>query len=82
MNAHIARATPLKQDRTSRQLEILAARSFDLADRVKTGELEFIDAVDIAYEAACWAGLTETAGNGFVQTVLATAFAAVPRGRQ
>ena len=69
-------------DRTSRQLEILAARSLDVADRVKAGEIEFIDAVDVAYEAACWSGLAETVGNDVVQTVLATAFAQVPRGRQ
>ena len=69
-----------KRDRASRQLEILAARSLDLADRVKAREIEFIDAVDLAYEAACWSGLTETVGNDLVQTVLATAFAQVPRG--
>jgi hypothetical protein len=71
-----------RNTQASRQLEILAARSLDLADRVKTGEIEFIDAVDIAYEAAYWAGLTETVGDDIVQTVLATAFATVPRGRQ
>jgi hypothetical protein len=74
-----ARAQLDPVDRTSRQLEILAARSLDLAARVKAGEIEFIDAVDIAYEAACWAGLTETVGNDIVQTLLATAFAHVPR---
>jgi hypothetical protein len=60
----------------------LRSRTLDLADRVNAGEIKFIDAVDLAYEAACWAGLIETVGDDIVQTVLATAFAPVPRGRQ
>ena len=47
----------------SRQLEILALRSLELADRVATGQVGFLDAVDLAYEAAVWAGLTETVGD-------------------
>jgi hypothetical protein len=39
-----------RKSRITRQLEILALRSFELADRVADGELELIDAVDVAYE--------------------------------
>jgi hypothetical protein len=61
-------------ERVTRQLEILALRAFDLADRVAAGEIELIDAVDIAYSAAQWAGLCEAAGDRVVQTVLHEAF--------
>jgi hypothetical protein len=63
----------------TRQLEILAMRSFELADRVADGEMLLIDAVDVAYEAAICAGLTETAGIDVVQAVLAEAFRSVRR---
>jgi hypothetical protein len=63
--------TPL----AARQLEILAQRSTELAERVAAGELMFIDAVDLAYSAAVWAGLVETIGDDKVQAVLAAAFA-------
>jgi hypothetical protein len=50
-------------------------RSLDLADRAATGELPFIEAVDLAYEAAIAAGLVDTIGDNIVQTTLAAAFA-------
>jgi hypothetical protein len=59
---------------TTRQLEVLAIRSLELADRVAAGEIALIDAVDLAYGAAVWAGLTEAVGDDVVQTVLAEAF--------
>jgi hypothetical protein len=61
--------------RSSRQLEILALRSLELADRVTAGEIAFLDAVDIAYDAAVWSGLTSTIGDDVVQATLAAAFA-------
>jgi hypothetical protein len=61
--------------RASRQLEILALRSLELADRVAVGEIAFLDAVDIAYDAAVWSGLTSTVGDDIVQATLAAAFA-------
>ena len=61
--------------RVTRQLEILALRSMELADRVAAGEIKFLDAVDLAYEAALWSGLTETVGDDIVQATLAAAFA-------
>jgi hypothetical protein len=74
----------------TRQLEILAQRSLELADRVAAGQLGFIDAVDLAYEAAVWAdlpnaidasGLIDTnihgaaTGDDIVQATIAAAFA-------
>jgi hypothetical protein len=66
-------------DRVRTQLKILAIRTGELADRVGAGELQFLDAVDVAYEAAVWAGLVETAGDDLVQRVLAAAFATARR---
>jgi hypothetical protein len=40
-----------------------------------TGQLHFLDAVDIAYEAALWSGLVKTVGDDIVQGVLSAAFA-------
>jgi hypothetical protein len=65
--------------RAARQLEILALRSLELADRVAEGEIPFLDAVDVAYEAATWAGLTETVGDDIVQATMAAAFANAKR---
>jgi hypothetical protein len=69
-----ANANTAHLQRTTRQLEILALRSFDLADRVAAGQLELIDGVDMALEAARWSGLTESVGNDVVQAVLTEAF--------
>jgi hypothetical protein len=66
-------------NKTTRQLEILAIRSFELADRVRAGELKLILAVDTAYEAAVCSGLMETVGDDVVQTVLSSAFAGLAR---
>ena len=62
-------------ERASRQLELLALRSLELADRVAAGEIAFLDAVDIACDAAVWSGLTSTVGDDIVQATLAAAFA-------
>jgi hypothetical protein len=63
----------------TRQLAILTQRSFELADRVASAELELIDGVDMAFEAARWSGLTEAIGNDAVQAILAEAFAGARR---
>jgi hypothetical protein len=63
----------------TRQLAILTLRSFELADRVAVGELELIDGVDMALEAARWSGLTESIGDDAVQAILAEAFAGAQR---
>jgi hypothetical protein len=72
---HREGAMSVRARRVTRQLEILALRSLELADRVAAGEIKFLDAVDVAYEAALWSGLTETAGDDIVQATLAAAFA-------
>jgi hypothetical protein len=61
--------------RATRRLEILALRTLEIADRVASGELRFLDGVDLAYDAACWSGLVESVGDDVVQVVLAAAFA-------
>jgi hypothetical protein len=66
---------PARKSRVTRQLEILALRSLELADRAAAGQLPFIDAVDMAYSAAQWAGLPESVGDAIVQATLAAAFA-------
>jgi hypothetical protein len=63
----------------TRQLAILTLRSFELADRVAVGELELIDGVDMALEAARWSGLTESIGDDAVQAILAETFAGAQR---
>jgi hypothetical protein len=73
--ASAAMTAVLAKNRTSRQLVVLALRSLELADRVAVGEIPFLDAVDMAYEAALWSGLTETVGDDIVQATLAAAFA-------
>jgi hypothetical protein len=73
--------------RVTRQLEILALRSVELADQVAAGQLSFLEAVDFAYSAAVWAGLPHAidrsglidnsviSGDDIVQATLAAAFA-------
>jgi hypothetical protein len=61
--------------RKTRQLEIFALRCLELADQVADGRLRFLDAVDLAYEAACWVGLAELVGDDVVQGCLAACFA-------
>jgi hypothetical protein len=62
-------------------LHVLAVRAGQLADRVRRGQLPFIEAVDMAYSAAQWSGLTESVGDDAVQMVLADAFANVQKGK-
>ena len=60
-------------------LDLLFVRACTLAGRVMAGDLGFIDAVDMAYSAADWAGLIDRYGDDTVQSVLAEAFMEVPR---
>jgi hypothetical protein len=76
-----------RQARVQRQLEILAHRSLELADRAAAGDIPFLDAVDVAYEAAIWADLPNAidgsglidikiiSGDDVVQATIAAAFA-------
>ena len=61
-------------------LDLLYDRCCTLADRVAAGELGFLDAVDIAWGAAEFAGTVDRSGPDAVQAVLAAAFVGVPRG--
>jgi hypothetical protein len=70
-----------KQNRTAAQLSLLAIRASELADRVCAGQIGFIDAVDMAYSAAQWSGLTESAGDDAVQKILAAAFGGIGEER-
>jgi hypothetical protein len=63
-----------------RQLELLAIRSTELADRVTAGTIGFLDAVDAAATAAEWSGLTDSVGADAVQKILAASFAGIGRG--
>lgn len=79
------------RSRASYQLELLALRSLELADRVAAGEIAFLDAIDLAYDAAIWAdlpsaieasGLIDTkviTGDDIVQATIAAAFANAKR---
>jgi hypothetical protein len=58
----------------TRQLEILALRSFELADRIAAGQLQFLDAVDVAFDSAEASGLADLVGYDVIQIVLATIF--------
>ena len=80
--------------RVTRQLEILALRSFQLADRVAASELDLVDAVDLAYSAAICADLPNAidasglidrgkagalTGDDVVQSTIAASFANAER---
>jgi hypothetical protein len=90
MNAH-AKMQPVDdwaviRAKHDRQLKILRRRSKELAERVRSGELQLRDAVDVAYDSAESAGLLGPSsyvlpGNflitaaDLVQLVLAECFA-------
>jgi hypothetical protein len=78
--AFVDQTIPLGNNpRATKQLELLALRSFDFADRVELGEIKFLDAVDVLYDGAVTAGLVDTVGDDVVQATLAAAFASVRR---
>jgi hypothetical protein len=53
-----------------RQLALLHHHASMLADRVELGQIGFIDAVDICYQAALAAGMDQTVGDDEIQAVL------------
>lgn len=87
MTATASRRRTVNASVVIRRLELLALRSMELADRVAAGELRFIEAVDLAYDAAVFAGLPGAieksglidnelmTGDDIVQATLAAAFA-------
>jgi hypothetical protein len=57
------------------QLKLFTVRCTELAQRVARNEIRFIDAVDIAFDAATWSGLIDGVGDDVVQSAMAAAFA-------
>ena len=45
------------------QLSLLAIRTSELADQVTRGQICFLDAVDVCYDAAIAAGLVDAVGD-------------------
>src|SRR5262249_20351670 len=77
MNDHTRgpHAAQLKSSQVSRQqLVLFERRCQTLADRVSCKQLNFVDAVDLAYDAATWSGLVDAVGDDVVQTTMANAF--------
>lgn len=60
--------------KTDHPLDLLFDRTVALVSRTRDGTLSFVDAVDMAYSAADWAGLVDRYGDDVVQLVLADAF--------
>ena len=59
-------------------LELFFDRACVIADRVKSGGIPFLDAVDMLWTAAEFAGTVERCGPDAVQAVLAQAFTTGP----
>ena len=74
-------ASAEQKRRAAAQLELFAVRVLQLADRVAEHRIAFLDAVDVAYEAAEAAGLVEDLGDDIVQFTMAAAFANARRPR-
>jgi hypothetical protein len=70
-------APPPKKDFVAAQLSLLAIRVSQLADQVTRGQINFLDAVDLAYDAAVSAGLVETVGDDQIQKLLAACFSGI-----
>jgi hypothetical protein len=61
-------------DMTRDPIVVFTEKCGTLADRVRQKQLAFIEAVDMAYSAADFAGLIESYGDDKIQAVLVTAF--------
>jgi hypothetical protein len=75
VNACSGPSSSEKHSRVTRQLEILAIRSLELADQVATGELPFLETIDTIYDAAVEGGLVNAVGDKIVQATIAACFA-------
>jgi hypothetical protein len=79
-NTRGAQAAQLNSLQISRQqLVLFERRCQTLADRVGYQQLNFVDAVDLAYDAATWSGLADAVGDDVVQATMANAFMKVRR---
>jgi hypothetical protein len=52
-------------------LEIFYLRSFEMAQRVQSGNIALNDAVDMLHSAAAWAGLIDKYGDDEIQALMA-----------
>lgn len=64
-------------DFVAAQLSLLAIRGSQLADRVTLGQINFLDAVDLAYDAAVSSGLVDAVGDEQIQKLLAACFGGI-----
>jgi hypothetical protein len=62
-----------------RQLDLFGTRCHELAERVSAGVMPFVQAVDLAYEAAIWSGVCDSVGDDAVQKIMAEAFMGLQR---
>ena len=81
MNTALASVETGKLAKQKAQLEIFARRCLDLADRVAEHRIAFLDAIDVAYEAAEAAGLVDDLGDDLIQATMAACFANAKRPR-
>ena len=65
---------PSEIDFVAAQLSLLAIRTSELADLVTHGQISFLDAVDLSYDAAVSAGLVDAVGDDQIQKLLAACF--------
>jgi len=56
------------------QLDLFGARCAELVKRVNFGTTGFIDAVDLAWSAAVWSGVVDSAGPDRVQEIMRAHF--------
>ena len=70
---------PANEQYPRQQLKLFEHRCQTLAHRVSCNQLNFIDAVDMAYDAATWSGLADAVGDDVVQETMARAFMKVSR---
>ena len=68
----------LRRRLAENQMRVLGLRSRELALRVACSDIEFIDAVDMAYSAAVECGLVNSVGDDIVQQILSAAFGKIP----
>jgi hypothetical protein len=54
---------------------LFGVRCGELAARTLAGDIAFLDAIDLLYDAAIWSGLVDGVGDDVVQAIMANAFA-------
>ena len=61
------------------QIDILRDASHAIAERVRKGQMSFLEGVDFIWSAAEWSDLTDSEAVNQVQAVMAEAFMNAPR---